>query len=84
VARWPRPRATVHFRPAGAYNVADDEPASADAWVPAFCAAVGAPAPGESGMQAHAWARGVTNALARRQGWVPSYPAWTVGFTTGM
>jgi nucleoside-diphosphate-sugar epimerase len=70
--------------PAGAYNITDDEPAAAVDWVPAFCAAVGAPTPSERDGEAHAWARGAGNALARGQGWVPAYPSWKVGFTTGM
>jgi len=34
--------------PSGAVNVCDDEPAAARDWVPAFCAAVGAPPPPRS------------------------------------
>ncbi|HEX3618583.1 MAG TPA: NAD(P)-dependent oxidoreductase [Solirubrobacteraceae bacterium] len=70
--------------PAGAYNVVDDEPVAADEWVPAFCAAVGAPAPAERDPDGQAWARGASNARARERGWSPAYPSWRVGFASGL
>jgi nucleoside-diphosphate-sugar epimerase len=70
--------------PTGAYNIVDDEPASAEDWVPAFCDAVGAPAPTETDPDVHTWARGASNACARARGWAPAYPSWRVGFTTGL
>lgn len=70
--------------PAGIYNVVDDEPAAADDWVPAFCAAAGAPAPSQAETEAHGWARGARNARGRERGWAPAYPSWRVGFATGM
>jgi nucleoside-diphosphate-sugar epimerase len=70
--------------PSGSYNIADDEPAAADEWVPAFCAAVGAAAPAEADPDAHAWARGASNARARERGWAPAYPTWRRGFSVGL
>jgi len=70
--------------PAGTYNVADDEPAAADDWVPAFCEAVGAPAPSAADAETHPWARGARNPRARARGWAPAYPSWSVGFAAGM
>lgn len=68
--------------PTGAFNLCDDEPAPGTAWVPAFCAAVGAPPPphdetaGRSG-----FARGADNTRARRTlGWSPRWPSWREGF----
>jgi nucleoside-diphosphate-sugar epimerase len=68
--------------PSGAVNVCDDEPAAGWDWVPAFCAAVGAPAPtiGESTPRA-GWARGADNRYAREHlGWVPRHPSWRPEF----
>ncbi len=65
--------------PSGPVNVCDDEPAAGRDWVPAFCAAVGAPPPpraasGTSG------ARGADNRRARQLGWSPQHPSWRTGF----
>ncbi|MES4907067.1 MULTISPECIES: NAD(P)-dependent oxidoreductase [unclassified Streptomyces] len=70
--------------PSGAVNVVDDEPAPARAWLPAFAAAVGAPAPAPAGDGGRAgWERGADNTLARRGlGWRPLHPTWRTGFTT--
>jgi nucleoside-diphosphate-sugar epimerase len=75
--------------PTGAVNVCDDEPAAGYAWVPAFCASVGAPPPAANGADAgsgscerHGWARGASNRHARRDlGWAPSRPSWRDGFS---
>ena len=68
--------------PAGAVNVCDDEPAAGTAWVPAFCAAVGAPPPSTTGDRA-AWARGADNTYARRDlDWRPRHPSWRDGFAS--
>ncbi|WP_020665947.1 NAD-dependent epimerase/dehydratase family protein [Amycolatopsis nigrescens] len=71
----------------GIVNITDDEPAPAREWMPAFCTAVGAPAPGETtdtGGRAD-WARGADNHLAREVlGWTPRYPSWRAGFTDGL
>lgn len=79
----------------GPYNVADDEPAPAREWIPAFCAAVGAPQP----LQIPVWlarliagpavvatmlhSRGAANARAKSElGWRPQFPSWREGFTS--
>ena len=69
--------------PSGPVNVCDDHPAPAAAWVPAFCAAVGAPAPAAVEGDRHGWARGASNHYARTSlGWTPRYPSWRDGFAT--
>jgi nucleoside-diphosphate-sugar epimerase len=69
--------------PVGAVNVCDDEPAPASEWVPAFCAAVGVPAPLVTGGERHGWARGASNHYARGHlGWIPKFPSWRAGFAT--
>ena len=65
--------------PSGPVNIVDDEPASGHAWVPAFCAAVGAPAP-PIAQEAEPWARGASNARARSLGFVLKVPSWRQGF----
>ncbi|MER7614500.1 NAD-dependent epimerase/dehydratase family protein [Nonomuraea wenchangensis] len=67
--------------PVGHVNVCDDEPAAGVDWAPAFCRAVGAPAPSMSGAPANPVARGADNRHARRDlGWTPAYPSWRAGF----
>lgn len=67
--------------PTGAVNVCDDEPAPGAAWVPAFCDAVGAPAPTLDDAPRSPVARGADNALARHSlGWTPRWPSWRTGF----
>jgi nucleoside-diphosphate-sugar epimerase len=70
--------------PPGAVNICDDEPAPGTAWVPAFCQAVGAPAPAATGSAVPApWARGADSHHARAElDWAPRYPSWRQGFTT--
>ncbi|SNT64569.1 Nucleoside-diphosphate-sugar epimerase [Asanoa hainanensis] len=69
--------------PTGVVNVCDDEPAAAARWVPAFCAAVGAPPPAKDSGERNGWARGASNRYARETlGWFPSYPSWRDGFAT--
>jgi len=65
--------------PSGPVNVCDDEPAAGRDWVPAFCAAVGAPAPPRSASRT-AGARGADNRRARELGWEPGHPSWRDGF----
>ncbi|MGY0059960.1 NAD-dependent epimerase/dehydratase family protein [Streptomyces sp. LZ34] len=69
--------------PSGTVNIVDDEPAPARAWLPAFAAAVGAPAPAPAVDGGRAgWERGADNTLARRRlGWRPLHPTWRTGFT---
>ncbi|TWF78665.1 nucleoside-diphosphate-sugar epimerase [Pseudonocardia hierapolitana] len=67
--------------PSGAVNVCDDEPAAGRDWVPAFCEAVGAPAPPVSDAPRREWARGADNRLAREElGWMPEHRSWRQGF----
>ncbi|GIH19824.1 NAD-dependent epimerase/dehydratase family protein [Rugosimonospora africana] len=69
--------------PTGAVNVCDDKPAPASRWVPAFCAAVGVPAPAVTENERHGWARGASNHHAREHlGWIPEHPSWQAGFAT--
>ena len=77
----------------GVYNVVDDDPAPANAWMPAYAAALGAPAP----MRLPAWIarlpeekaqmtwatelRGAANGKAKNEvGWTPKYASWRRGF----
>jgi nucleoside-diphosphate-sugar epimerase len=67
--------------PSGAVNVCDDEPAAGLDWVPAFCAAVGAPPPPVSDAPPSPVARGADSTLARSTlGWTPRWPSWRQGF----
>jgi nucleoside-diphosphate-sugar epimerase len=69
--------------PSGAVNICDDEPTAAASWVPAFCAAVGLPAPAAAEGERRGWARGASNHYARKHlGWQPQYPSWREGFGT--
>jgi nucleoside-diphosphate-sugar epimerase len=66
--------------PSGSVNVCDDEPAPGTAWVPVFCAAVGAPAPPVDTSARPPWARGASNARVRGAlGWEPRYASWRSG-----
>lgn len=72
--------AALHW-PTGAVNVCDDDPAAGHLWVPAFCAAVGAPVPAVDDAPAAPTARGADNTLARTTlGWTPRRPSWREGF----
>ncbi|WP_219413890.1 NAD-dependent epimerase/dehydratase family protein [Pseudonocardia nigra] len=68
--------------PTGAVNICDDHPAAAYEWMPAFCAAVGAPPPPvDRGAERPAWARGADNTRARTElGWVAHHPCWRDAF----
>jgi len=67
--------------PNGAFNLCDDEPAPGSTWVPAFCAAVGAPTPPRTSAERAGFARGADNSRARRTlGWTPRWPTWREGF----
>jgi 2-alkyl-3-oxoalkanoate reductase len=78
---------------AGVYNVADDEPAPAREWIPAFCAEVCAPKPwriptwpvriavGDFSARLLTEGRGASNAKAKRElSWSPSRATWRAGF----
>jgi len=65
--------------PAGTFNVVDDEPAQGTTWVPAYCRALGAPAP-PLDADAPATGRPISNRAARELGWRPSIASWRSGF----
>jgi len=80
-------------RGSGAYNIADDEPAPARDWIPAFCSEVGAPKPwgvpawlvriaaGDFATRLLTEGRGASNAKAKSElSWSPSRPTWRAGF----
>ena len=66
--------------PSGVFNIVDDEPAAARAWVPVLARALGEPAPppvaGRNG-----WERGASNTMVRSQGWSPAHSLWRTGFS---
>jgi nucleoside-diphosphate-sugar epimerase len=68
--------------PSGPVNVCDDEPAAGHDWVPAFCAAVGAPVPDrDTSSPQTAWARGADNTWLRAALAFPlRHPTWRDGF----
>jgi nucleoside-diphosphate-sugar epimerase len=81
----------------GIYNVADDEPAPAREWIPAFAEAIGAPPPrrvpvwlarlaaGKTTTAMFATMRGASNAKAKAElGWQPRYASWREGFREGL
>ena len=67
--------------PDGTYNIVDDEPAPASAWLPVYAAGIGAPAPTVTDLpEGVPGGRGASNAKARAAGWVSNFPTWRVGF----
>ncbi|MZD07676.1 NAD-dependent epimerase/dehydratase family protein [Streptomyces sp. SID5785] len=68
----------------GTYNIVDDEPAPASAWVPVLAGMWGAPVPSPGREGGGTWERGARNAKARAAGWVPLCPTWRSGFRTAM
>ena len=75
------------------FNVADDEPAPAGEWIPAYAAALNAPKPWKVpvfaarlalGAAMSEWLttmRGASNAAIKSAlGWRPAYPTWRSGF----
>ena len=81
----------------GVFNIVDDEPAPASAWLPYLAACAGAKPP----MRIPAWlarrlagdvavimmteGRGFSNAKAKRElGWSLRYPSWRQGFKEGL
>lgn len=67
--------------PAGAYNIADDEPAATSDWLPQYAAEIGAPPPTRTAGRTPLLSRGVTSQKARRErGWAPRHPSWRAGF----
>jgi len=78
---------------AGVFNVADDEPAPAAEWIPAYAAVLNAPKPWKIpvfaarlalGAAMTEWLttmRGASNvAIKSLLGWRPGYPSWRIGF----
>ncbi len=87
--------AAIAEGPAGAYNLADDRPASQNAVVETACAMLGMAVPplrslDEAGLSAmargfYAENRRVANGRARRLlGWTPRYPDWRAGLAAIM
>jgi nucleoside-diphosphate-sugar epimerase len=83
--------------PGSIYNIVDDEPLPAAAWIPALAEAVGAKAPrhvpvwlgklaaGEVGVSMMTQIRGTSNQKAKRElGWKPRYVSVRDGFRTGL
>ena len=67
--------------PDGAYNIVDDEPAPATQWLPAYAAAIAAPAPRVAALPPGApIGRAAANTKARSAGWEPTYRSWREGF----
>ena len=83
--------------PPGVYNVADDEPARLNDWLPAFAKALGARPPrrvpaslarmlvGSAPVEWLETQRGADNTKAKRDlDWRLRYPTWRDGFLTGL
>ena len=81
----------------GIYNVVDDEPAPASAWLPYLAELLGAKPPrhvpewlgrlvaGEQVVSMMTEARGASNAKAKRElGWTLVHPTWREGFANGL
>jgi nucleoside-diphosphate-sugar epimerase len=77
----------------GIYNVADDEPAKVNVWLPELARVLGAPPPrrlptwlarplvGAAGISMFTQIRGASNAKAKRElGWEPRWSTWRDGF----
>jgi len=87
----------VEQKASGVFNIVDDEPAPAGAWLPYLASCAGAKPP----MRAPKWlarllagdvavammteGRGFSNAKAKRElGWELAYPSWRQGFKEGL
>ncbi|WP_112243891.1 NAD-dependent epimerase/dehydratase family protein [Kribbella monticola] len=77
----------------GVFNIVDDEPAPASAWLPYLAECAGAKPPrrvpvwlarllaGDQAVHMMTQGRAFSNAKAKRElGWQPRYPSWRVGF----
>jgi len=82
---------------AGAYNIADDEPAKVATWLPVLAKEIGAKPPyripywlgelmiGKAGVSMMTQIRGGSNAKAKHEfGWEPTYQTWRRGFVEGL
>ncbi|MGW3446966.1 NAD-dependent epimerase/dehydratase family protein [Streptomyces sp. NPDC001076] len=83
----------VEQKARGVFNIVDDEPAPAAAWLPYLAECAGAKRPlrvpvwlarlvaGEQAVVIMTQGRGFSNAKARRElGWEPRHPSWRQGF----
>lgn len=83
----------VEQKVTGVFDIVDDEPAPASAWLPYLAEAVGAKQPmrvpvwlarllaGKVAVTMMTQGRGFSNAKAKRElGWQPRYPSWRQGF----
>lgn len=81
----------------GVFDVVDDEPAPASAWLPHLASCAGGRPPlrvpawlarrlaGDVAVMMMTEGRGFANAKARRElGWRPRYPSWRQGFAEGL
>jgi nucleoside-diphosphate-sugar epimerase len=81
----------------GIYNVADDEPATANAWMPVFADAIGAPRPfrvptwlarllaGSAVVEWITTGRGADNSKVKQElGWTPRWRTWREGFRSAL
>lgn len=87
----------VEQKARGVFNIVDDEPAPASAWLPYLAACAGAKRPmrvpiwlarllaGDVAVIMMTEGRGFSNAKAKRElGWQPRYPSWRQGFKDGL
>lgn len=87
----------VEQKARGVFNIVDDEPAPASAWLPRLASCAGAKPPmrvpvwlarllaGEVVVTMMTEGRAFSNAKAKRElGWEPRYPSWRQGFAEGL
>jgi nucleoside-diphosphate-sugar epimerase len=87
----------VEQKTKGVFNIVDDEPASASAWLPYLAACAGAKPPmrvptwlarllaGDVAVTIMTEGRGFSNVKAKRElGWELRYPSWRQGFKEGL
>ena len=87
----------VEQKASGVFNIVDDDPAPANAWLPYLAECAGAKPPrrvpvwlarllaGEVAVGMMTEGRGFSNAKAKRElGWELRYPSWREGFKEGL